>query len=138
MVEIIKLDNEPEGENSDGVTALSGTPVLPDHIEEYVKHNVGDNAFRDLFEATEDNVDLRTELNEDEVVLVNKIHINNLFLKSKLGIDVYKEFLVNYLRLKVSFNRGSRTEFVDVNRRDRFEQNLNRFSNFANLTKVKE
>lgn len=116
----------------------SCVPELPNHIEEYLKDNVGENAFRDLFEATDENVDLRTELNENEVDCVNKIFINNEFLKSKLGGDVYKSFLINYLRLKVSFNRGSRIEFVDVNKKDRFEQNLKTFGNFSNLSKVKE
>lgn len=114
-------------------------PKLPNHVEEYLKNNVGENAFRDLFEATEDNIDLRTELNENEVDCVNKIFVNNQFLNSKFkDSNIYKSFLINYLRLKVSFNRGSRIEFVDVNKKDRFEQNLKTFGNFSNLSKVKE
>lgn len=128
-------ENKPE---NPGVMGSSGLPELPNHIEEYLKNNVGENAFRDLFEGTEENIDLRTELNENEVDCVNKIFINNEFLKAKLGSDIYHEFLINYMRLKVSFNRGSRVEFVDINRKDRFEQNLQRFGNFANLSKVKE
>lgn len=133
-------ENKPDydSDESRGVMGSSGFPVLPNHIEEYLKESVGENAFRDLFEAEEDNVDLRTELNENEVDCVNKIFINNEFLYNKLGFDIYKEFLNNYMRLKVSFNRGSRSEFVDINRRERFEQNLSRFSNFQNLSKVKE
>lgn len=115
---------------------------LPEHIEEYVKNNVGENAFRDLFEANKDNVILRSDFNELEVDCINKIYINNLFLKncfkSEEQFDIYGEFLLNYMKLKVSFNRGSRTEFVDVNKKDRFENNLNKFNNFANLSKVKE
>lgn len=111
---------------------------LPNHIEEYLKESVGENAFRDLFEATDENVDLRSELDEKELDCVNKIYINNLFLKEKIGSDIYKQFLIKYMRLKVSFNRGSRGEFVDINRKDHFETNMNRFNTFSNLSKVKE
>lgn len=121
-----------------GVASASGSEELPTHIEEYIKSNVGENAFRDLFEATDDNVDLRTELNENEVDCVNKIFISNLYLMSKLKDSIYGDFLINYMRLKVSFERGSRLEFVDINRRERFEQQLGKFSQFANLSKVKE
>lgn len=114
---------------------------LPEHIEEYVKNNVGENAFRDLFEATKDNIILRSDFNELEVDCINKIHINNVFLNNCFkgsNFDIYTEFLLNYMKAKVSFNRGSRIEFVDVNKKDRFENNLSKFNNFANLSKVKE
>lgn len=124
--------------NVDSFVKSTPQPHLSNPIEEYVKNNVGENAFRDLFEANEDNVDLRSELNAHELDCVNKIFINNLYLKSKIGFDIYSKFLNNYLRLKISYNRGSRIEFVDVNKKDRFEQNLKSFSNFSNLSKVKE
>lgn len=145
----LRTVNEP-GEISQPSETIMDSPgnEIPNHIEEYLKTNVGENAFRDLLEADENNVDLRTELNENEVDIVNKIFINNEYLKSilsrnqdkksKLGVDVYGEFLNNYLRLKISFNRASRMEFVDINKKDRFENNLTKFNSFANLQKVKE
>lgn len=107
------------------------------HIEEYVKNIDSDNHFEELFEG-DVNIDLKTELNESELILVNKINQNAIFLKEKIGHHIYKDFLTNYLRFKVSYLRQSRKEFVDVNRQERFEQNLGRFNNFANLSKVKE
>lgn len=109
------------------------------HVEEYIKNNVGENAFRDLFEADEKNVTLRTEIDEHELDCINKIFIINEYLKNKIrGMDIYGEFLTNYQKCKVSYLRGSRKEFVDVNRKERFEQNLQRMNNFQTISKVKE
>lgn len=113
-------------------------PALPNHIEEYIKNNTGDNSFRDLFEGKENNIDLRSDFNDNEVDVINKIKVNEMYLNMTLKNNFYKQLIYQYMRLKVSFNRLSRMEFVDINRQDRFEQNLNRFNNFANLSKVKE
>lgn len=137
----ILQDNMPE-EISPPTTAImdssGSSKKLPNHIEEYLQSNTGDNAFRDLFEGKPDNIDLRTEVNENEVTIINRIFISNEFLNENGVPDIYNKFLNNYMRLKVSFNRGSRQEFVDINKKDRFENNLNKFNNFANLSKVKE
>lgn len=119
---------------------MSDLKLLPNHVEEYVQNNVGENAFRDLFEATDDNIDLRSDLNDNEVDCVNKINANNRFLMSCLNVngDIYSDFLISYMRFKVSFNRLSRTEFVGVNRKDHLEQNLTKMGAFSNLAKVKE
>lgn len=133
------VKDDGESEITDSEVMGAGAPLpLPNHIEEYLKESVGENAFRDLFEAEDENVDLRTHLNSDELVIANKIFANNAFIFKKLGINVYGDFLINYLRYKISYERLSRTEFVDINRKDHFEQNLGRFNNFANLKKVKE
>lgn len=112
---------------------------LPDPIEEYVKDNLGqESTFQDLFEATEENVDLRTEVTWPELVIVNKIKVVDDFIKEKLGESVYHNFINKYLRLRVSTDRKSRTEFVDINKKDRFQDKLKEFGSFAALSKVKE
>lgn len=116
-------------------------PKLINPIEEFVKNNVGENAFRDLFDSTPENVIRRSHFTELEVDCINKILVNNDFLISCFGKDlgdVYGPFLLSYMNSKISFNRGSRMEFVDVNRKERFKQNLQEFGAFAGISKVKE
>lgn len=133
------VTDERDSDETESVVMGAEAPLpLPNHIEEYLKESVGENAFRDLFEAEDENVDLRTHLNADELVIANKIYANNMYLLQKLGIDIYGDFLINYLRYKISYERLSRSEFVDINRKDRFEQSLGAVNTFANLKKVKE
>lgn len=112
---------------------------LPNHIEEFMDSKAKRSDFVDLFEAKEDNVDLRTDLSHPEIVLVNILQINAEFMNKK-GLDgnIYQRFINGYKRLKVSLDRKSRAEFVDINKKERFESNLDKFNSFANLKKVKE
>lgn len=113
--------------------------ALDNPINEYINENPdGESTFQDLFEATNDNVDLRTDLTIQEIVVVNKIKVVDKFIKEKISSFVYNDFLHYYLRFKISLDRKSRGEFVDINRKERFEQNLQRFGNFSALSKVKE
>lgn len=106
-------------------------------VEEYIRDSEP-TSFLDLFEANKENVDLRTDLIIDEIVIINKLKVFDLFIEQKLGFNLYDKFLENYLRLKISNDRLSRAEFVDINRKDRFEQNLKKFGEFANISKIKE
>lgn len=120
--------------------------VLPNHIEEYFKNNNKRSDFLDLFESEENDVDspdnnimLRTDLTHQEIILVNVIILNANLMKS-LGLksNIYDNFINQYQRLKVSMDRKSRAEFVDINKKERFENNLDKFNAFQNLKKVKE
>lgn len=111
---------------------------LPNHIAEYIKTNVGENNFKELFEGDVFNIDLRTDLTLKELILVNRIRITDIFLKENLGFSVYSQFITDYLKLKVSLDRKSRSEFVDINRKDRFNQHLREFTTFSDLSKVKQ
>jgi hypothetical protein len=127
--------------SEDQQLSVAVKPKLPDRIREYVKNNTGDNAFRDLFEANNNNIDLKSEFNELEIDIINKIEANNAYLISCLGEDngnIYGAFLLKYKRLKVSFMRISRKEFVDVNRKDNLDNNLQKMGAFAGISKVKE
>lgn len=112
---------------------------LKNHIEEYLRKEAKENNFIELFEVDEnENLDLKTELNDEEIVLLNKIKINYEFLLGKRIDNIYKKYMDYFMRLKISKERRSRAEFVDVNRKERFEQNLKKFGQFRNLEKVKE
>jgi hypothetical protein len=109
-------------------------------ILEYFKSNTEkeESPFLELFEATDEDVDLRTDLSIQEIIIVNKIMHNCTFLTKKIKSSIYEDFIYQYLRLKISKDRKSRGEFVDINRREDMDHNLQKFSNFSNIAKVKE
>lgn len=114
---------------------------LVNPIDEYIDKNFSqESTFQDLFEATEENVDLRTEVTLPELVIVTKLKVVDDFIKEKLKLkdSVYHNFINKYLRLRISTNRKSRIEFVDINKKDRFKDKLSEFGAFANLSKIKE
>jgi hypothetical protein len=112
---------------------------LSNPIEEYFKSNCDkESTFQDLFEATPENVDLRTDATIQEIVILNKIKQNCLFLQDKISSEIYQRFFNQYLRLKISKDRLSRVEFVDINRKERFEKDLQKFGNFKALADIKK
>jgi hypothetical protein len=112
---------------------------LSNPIEEYFESNCDkESTFQDLFEATPENVDLRTDATIQEIVILNKIKQNCLFLQDKIGSEIYQRFFNQYLRLKISKDRLSRVEFVDINRKERFEKDLQKFGNFKALADIKK
>jgi hypothetical protein len=112
---------------------------LSNPIEEYFESNCDkESTFQDLFEATPENVDLRTDATIQEIVILNKIKQNCLFLQDKISSEIYQRFFNQYLRLKISKDRLSRVEFVDINRKERFEKDLQKFGNFKALADIKK
>jgi hypothetical protein len=109
---------------------------LPNHIEEYINKNVEKSPFVDLLEGKD--IDLRSDVSMPEIIILNAMSFLNKFLLSKNLISPYDSFITDYLRLKVSLDRKSRSEFVIVNKKDKFEDDLNKFNSFNNLKKVKE
>jgi hypothetical protein len=118
---------------------MSEEKPLINPIEEYFKNNSDkENNFIELFEANNENVDLRTDLSIQEIVIINKLIIIDNFIKEKVKSNIYDNFINHYLRLKISKDRLSRAEFVDINRRDRFKKNLEEFGNFKAISEVKK
>lgn len=110
-------------------------------IESYFnnKHNTAE--FIELFEGTEENIDLRTDLEHEEIILTNIIKMNGEYLKDldeAFKDNIYTRFINSYMRLKVSLDRKSRGEFVDINKRERFENNLHKFNALKDLTDIKK
>lgn len=93
---------------------------LKNHIEEYFANKEGNKDFlisREIFNADKD-VDIKTDLDAQEISYITVLMYNNDLLRSKQLKPVYKEFLNNYMRLKISLKRQSRGEFVNINRGD--------------------
>lgn len=116
--------------------------LLPNHIQDYfvkVEGNKQAVHSRELFQADKSNVDVKTDLSWKEIVLINKLIFNNEFLKKKGLKPVYESFLDHYMRLKISLDRKSRTEFVAVNRQqDSIEGATALLSNMNNITNPKK
>jgi len=92
---------------------------MSNHIEEYFADASQSKEVltsKELFKALPEDVDIKTDLSLQEIVLIGKLKFNNLLLKESGLNPVYTEFLQHYLRLKISLDRKSRGEFVDMNR----------------------
>jgi DNA replicative helicase MCM subunit Mcm2 (Cdc46/Mcm family) len=89
------------------------------HIEEYFSNKENNKEVltsKELFKAEKHDVDIRTDIIWKEIILVNKLLYNNILLKKYKLLPVFEDFVTEYMRLKISMDRKSRTEFVDMNR----------------------
>jgi len=114
---------------------------MKNHIEEYFMDKGEDSRLltKQLFEADEKDVDIKTDLTDKQIVLINKLKFNNELLKKKGLNPVFDMFIYNYLRLLISKDRKSRGEFVNVNRQaENPEQQLQNLSNLNNVFKAKK
>lgn len=94
---------------------------MNNHIEEYfleVEKDSQAQASKQIFSATDEDVAIKTEINQQEIVLINKLEMNNQFLESKGLKPVFRPFINNYMKLKISLDRKSRGEFVSINKAD--------------------
>lgn len=122
-------------------TKEDATPKMSNHIEEYFTKIEGTKeAFhaRELFKATRDDVDIKTHLGDEEIALITKIKWFDDLLKRKKLVPIYTDFLYNYMRLKISKDRLSRTEFVNINKTNNPEDAINLMSNLSNITGTKK
>jgi|SRR6056297_522957 len=99
-------------------------------IEEYFKDRVSSDELKrsDLFSADDDDIDLKTELSEKRIVLINTLHETDIFLLKRGLKPVFKSYYEKQLRLLISKDRQSRKEFVDVEK-DKKEEIGEQFKN---------
>lgn len=115
---------------------------LPNHIKDYFSDidNKSKEAHhsKNLFGATNMDIDLKTELTWQEAVYINVIYFNNDILV-KAGLEpVWSDFADKYLRLKVSKDRASRSEYVNVNSAGLNDKDISRFANLKTFLGAKE
>lgn len=92
----------------------------------------------ELFRVDKDNVDIKTELSEEELRMVNTLFVNDAFL-IEAGIEpVFKIYYEKFMRLKISLDRKSRQEFVKINSEDRTDQFLETASGLSNIMSAKK
>lgn len=122
-------------------TKIETKKNMPDNIEEYFAKVEGTKqAFhsRELFEAKEDNIDLKTDLSNEEISLINVLFYNDMILKSRGLKPVFSNYINKFMRLKVSKDRLSRSEFVNINKVNTQEDVLNIASNLKNITEPRK
>lgn len=122
-------------------TKINQAKRMSNHIEEYFAQSSENKdvlTSKELFRADPDNVDIKTDLSWQEIVLINKLMFNDSLLKSKGLTPVYKDFINRYLRLKISLDRKSRGEFVDMNRaKTKTDDVLDTLGKVKNVTDTK-
>lgn len=71
---------------------------------------------RQLFSAEDTDVDLKTDLKKEEIIIINKMLWLDRLLVQEGMKPLYKDYLQQYMRLNISLDRKSRGEFVSVNK----------------------
>lgn len=105
---------------------------MPNHVQEFfsqTEREVGS----ELFRINDSNSDLKSELSEEEIRLIDVLKSNDDHLE-ELGIGaVFTIYYKNFLRLKVSLQRKGRGEYVDVHKKDNSDTTISRFSNLKTI-----
>jgi hypothetical protein len=99
----------------------TGVTSTNNHIYEYLERNEMNNqekASKEIFNADENNIDLRTHLDDFEISKISSMKMIDKILKSRGLSTQFNKFYDPYLRLKVSKDRLSRSEFVSINKQD--------------------
>ena len=114
---------------------------ISNHIEEYFTKTEGSKDLivsKEIFNAENENIDLKTDLTIEEIKLLNTLIYNNKLLISRGLKPVYEPFINAYMRLKISLKRQSRGEYVDINRNNDISKGLQDLSNAKELVKDKK
>lgn len=114
---------------------------LSNHIEEYFVQNETNKEIltsKELFRAEKEDVDIKTDINLQEIILINKLIFNNRHLKKHKLKGVYDGFIDEYLRLKISLDRKSRGEFVTMNSKNNTDQIIDKMSSVSNIIGTKK
>lgn len=118
--------------NTDEEIEETTTTKLINPVEEYFnEQEVGMG--NELFRISDDNSDIKSEVSEEELRLINVLKMNDNFLESKNLKPVFKHYYKNFLRLKVSLKRQGRGEYVDINRADNSDRTISRFGDLSNM-----
>lgn len=124
------------------MTTKKQTKSMPDHIEEYFIQTEGSKQniiSRDLFKAEGSDIDLKTDLTNEEITILNTLFFNNEILRKRGLKPVYSNWIEKFMRLKVSKDRLSRNEFVSLNRvQEPAEEQLNKLGSFSNILQSKK
>lgn len=91
------------------------------HIFEYLERNEmssQEKASKEIFTGDEKSIDLKTHLDDFEISKISSMKLLDNVLKSRGLSSQFNKFYDHLLRLKVSKDRLSRSEFVSINKTD--------------------
>lgn len=129
----------PIKREDDSVSPRSHTQ-LDNPIDEYFVRQDGNAdalVSKELFKANSESIDIKTELIQEEIMIFNNMFYNDFLLKQKGLKPVFQHMIHKYMRLKISLNRKSRGEFVDMNKKNHAEDTYNQFSSLSNFAQLK-
>ena len=115
----------------------SNNKKMSNHVEEYFEKAVKSSeniAGKQLFSGDEDNIDFKTDIDEEEIRNITSLYMNDKYLND-VGLNpVFKRYYSKFMRLVVSKNRQSRSEYVSINKNDHTDETIDQLSNLSNLT----
>jgi len=109
------------------------------HIEEYFLKSDNNSqaiASKELFR--DDKIMLRTDISNDEIIIINKLMFNNSLLESCGLEQVFDGFINNFMKLKVSKDRKSRQEFVSINKSDKTDEVMAGMGNISSILNARK
>lgn len=104
------------------------------HIEEYFLKNDNNStaiASKELFKS--ENIELRTDINDEEIINITKLKFNNKILQKHKLKPVFEDYINDFMKLKVSKDRKSRGEFVSINKTNNTDEVINGMGNLSNI-----
>lgn len=115
---------------------------LNDPIEkifEKVKSGDSEPALELIKEEFKGDIDLKTDLNSKEMVLITCLESENELIKEDLpDFNLYSIYLNHFKRFKVSLDRKSRIELVQSIQHDTTDRTINKLSNLNSLTESRK
>lgn len=99
------------------------------HVDEYFSESEKQLG-NELFRIDDTNSDIKSEVTEEELRLINVLMTNDDYLERNGLGRPFQNYYKRFLRLKVSLNRKGRMEYVDINKRDNTDEALTKLSTF--------
>lgn len=93
-------------------------PIIIEQFFKELNADVKNNNYTELFNPENENIDLQTDLTDSELRYIAVLKTNDDYLEN-LGVgSIYNKYVNHFMRLKVSKDRQSRKEYVEVNKNE--------------------
>ena len=110
---------------------------LPNRIEEFFSDketSLSSVSTKQLFSAEREDVELKTELLIEEISLIERLYVlDNILVKNGCK-PLYDDLMNKRMRLKISLDRKSRGEFVNINKQGgELDEEINKMGALSNI-----
>ena len=85
-----------------------------DDLSSEINDNVTIRGIKELFDVTDKNIDIKTELESREIRQILRL----LFMGKEFQIKSMQKFITQFMRLRLSKERQSRKEIIDMIKAD--------------------
>ena len=111
-------------------------------IEEYLINKddtTGNLVTKELFSINDNKeLDLKTDLNDNDIKNISSMYYNDLFLKRMGFKPIFCNYYLKFMRLRISKDRQSRKEFVNVNKSDNSDETLGKLGDLSNIINTRK